>query len=146
MIPKKEVDDRITKQRPLKLQETLRKVTVCVQRKRMVRVWRRLGLLSTDQYAFVNKGGTTEPALMKRMLIEDALFHGKNLGLRTTAMARRRQCAFRHEQSCRGSGPLPGAARGKVSPRQRRLVHADKGSWQQSAGCQRSAGFFGHYV
>ena len=81
LIPKKEDDDRVTKQRPLKLQETLRKLTVNIQRKRMTKVWRKLKLLSPDQYAFVNAGSTTEPALLKKLVIEDAAFHGKDLAV-----------------------------------------------------------------
>jgi hypothetical protein len=81
MIPKKEKDDRLNKQRPLKLQEILRKLTINIRRRRVVRVWNNLGLIDAEQFAYINAGGTVEPTLQKRMIVEDALHHNKPLSI-----------------------------------------------------------------
>ena len=48
MIPKEPGVDLLTKMRPLKLQEALKKVTVGIKKDRMVNAWQRLGLCVTS--------------------------------------------------------------------------------------------------
>jgi hypothetical protein len=81
LIPKKTTDSRLIKQRPLTLQETLRKITVSIRRRKMVKVWEKFGLIDDDQYAFVNGGNTVEPAMLKRQVVEDSMFYRKNLAI-----------------------------------------------------------------
>lgn len=38
----------------------------------MTSIWNKLGLIDNEQHAFVNSGSTTEPALLKKLVIEDA--------------------------------------------------------------------------
>jgi hypothetical protein len=63
MIPKEEGEDLLTKMRPLKLQEALKKVTVGVKKDRMVNAWHKLGLCDESQYAFLKGRSTVQPAL-----------------------------------------------------------------------------------
>jgi hypothetical protein len=79
MIAKKSTDPRLTKQRPLTLQETTRKITASTQRRRMVSTWNKLGSIDSDQHAYLSGGSTVEPAMTKRQAVEDALFYKKNL-------------------------------------------------------------------
>jgi hypothetical protein len=66
MIPKKSNDPRLTKQRPLTLQEATRKITVGIQRRRMVSTWNKLGLIDSDQCAYLSGGSTVEPAVVNQ--------------------------------------------------------------------------------
>jgi hypothetical protein len=45
----------------------------------MVSTWNKLGLIDSDQYAYLSGGSTVEPAMTKRQAVEDALFYKKNL-------------------------------------------------------------------
>ena len=72
MIPKEQGVELITQQRPLKLQETMKKVTLAVRKNRMARVWHQLGLCSADQYAFLRGKSTMQPAMIKKLLLERA--------------------------------------------------------------------------
>ena len=76
MIPKEQGVELITQQRPLKLQETMKKVTLAVRKNRMARVWQQLGLCSADQYAFLRGKSTMQPAMIKKLLLERAKHYG----------------------------------------------------------------------
>jgi len=58
MIPKETGVDAIEKQRPLKLQEALKKVTVGIRKDRMASAWERLGVCDASQYAFLRGRST----------------------------------------------------------------------------------------
>jgi hypothetical protein len=68
MIPKEAGVDVIEKQRPLKLQESLKKVTVGIRKDRMARAWERLGVCDASQFAFLRGRSTVQPAMIKRLL------------------------------------------------------------------------------
>jgi hypothetical protein len=72
MIPKEAGVDVIEKQRPLKLQESLEKITVGIRKDRMARVWERLGVCDASQFAFLRGRSTIQPARIKRLLLERA--------------------------------------------------------------------------
>jgi hypothetical protein len=76
MIPKETGVDAIEKQRPLKLQEALKKVTVGIRKDRMANAWERLGVCDASQYAFLQGRSTIQPAMIKRLLLERAKHHG----------------------------------------------------------------------
>ena len=76
MIPKLAGVDDIGKQRPLKLQEALKKVTVNIRKNRMAAAWTALGVCSDDQYAFLRGKSTVQAAIIKRILLERAQHYG----------------------------------------------------------------------
>ena len=78
MIPKEAGVDAIENQRPLKLQEALKKVTVGIRKDRMASAWERLGVCDAmhSQYAFLRGRSTIQPAMIKRLLLERAKHHG----------------------------------------------------------------------
>ena len=76
MIPKEQGVDHITKQRPLKLQESLKKITVGLRKDRMVAAWRLLGICDESQYAFLRGRSTIQPAMIKKLLLERAKHYG----------------------------------------------------------------------
>jgi hypothetical protein len=59
--------DVIEKQRPLKLQELLKKVTVGIRKDRVARAWERLGVCDASQFAFLRGRSTIQPARIKRL-------------------------------------------------------------------------------
>jgi hypothetical protein len=61
MIPKEAGTDAIEKQRPLKLQESLKKVTVGIRKDRVARAWERLGVCDAIQFAFLRGRSTIQP-------------------------------------------------------------------------------------
>jgi hypothetical protein len=52
MIPKESGVDLLEKQRPLKLQEALRKVTVGIKKNRMAKLWHKFDICDESQCAF----------------------------------------------------------------------------------------------
>ena len=58
MTPKETGVDAIENQRPLKLQEALKKVTVGIRKDRMASAWERLGVCDASQYAFLRGRST----------------------------------------------------------------------------------------
>ena len=76
MIPKEQGVDHITKQRPLKLQESLKKITVGLRKDRMVAAWRLLGICDESQYAFLRGRSAIQPAMIKKLLLERAKHYG----------------------------------------------------------------------
>ena len=69
------VDD-LDKQRPLKLQEALKKITLNIRKDRMSAAWTALGVCSDDQYAFLRGKSTMQAAVIKRLLLERAQHYG----------------------------------------------------------------------
>jgi hypothetical protein len=81
MIPKETGVDLLTKMRPLKLQEALKKVTVGIKKDRMVNAWQRMGLCDEQQYAFLKGRSTVQPAMIKRLVLEQAAAKGTPLAM-----------------------------------------------------------------
>ena len=76
MIPKEVGVDELGKQRPLKLQEVLKKLTLAVRKDRMAAAWGALGVCDKDQYAFLRGKSTIQPAMIKRLVLERAKHYG----------------------------------------------------------------------
>ena len=66
MIPKEAGVDELGKQRPLKLQEALKKLTLGIRKDRMSAAWTALGVCSDDQYAFLRGKSTVQAAIIKQ--------------------------------------------------------------------------------
>jgi hypothetical protein len=79
MIPKESGVDLLEKQRPLELQEALRKVTVGTEKNRMARLWHKFNICDESQYAFLKGRSTIQPAMIKRLLLERARYHGLSM-------------------------------------------------------------------
>jgi hypothetical protein len=79
MIPKESGVDLLEKQRPLKLQEALRKVTVGIKKNRMAKLWHKFDICDESQYAFLKGRSTIQPAMIKRLLLERARYHGLSM-------------------------------------------------------------------
>jgi hypothetical protein len=54
---------------------------VSIRRRSTVKTWERLGLIDPDQYAYIHGGSSVEPAMVKRQVVEDALFYKKNVAV-----------------------------------------------------------------
>jgi hypothetical protein len=67
--------DELEKQRPLKLQEALKKITIGIRKNRMAKLWHKLGVCDESQYAFLRGRSTIQPAMIKRLLLERAKFY-----------------------------------------------------------------------
>ena len=75
LIPKESGVDELEKQRPLKLQEALKKITIGIRKNRMAKLWHKLGVCDESQYAFLRGRSTIQPAMIKRLLLERAKFY-----------------------------------------------------------------------
>jgi hypothetical protein len=62
----------LDKQRPITLQETLRKMLLGIKTRKMAAVWLRWKLISTDQYAFLAGLDCSSPLLIKKLLNDNA--------------------------------------------------------------------------
>jgi hypothetical protein len=67
MIPKESGVDLLEKQRPLKLQEALRKVTVGIKKNRMAKSWHKFDICDESQYTFLKDRSTVQPAMIKEV-------------------------------------------------------------------------------
>ena len=61
--------DVIEKQRPLKLQESLKKATAGIRKDRVARARERLGVCDASQFAFFSGRSTVQPAMTKMLLL-----------------------------------------------------------------------------
>ena len=71
-VPKEEGNPDQAKQRPIKLQEVLRKLTVGIKKNALQEIWHAHGLISPQQFAFMKGWSTAEPILLKNLTIEQA--------------------------------------------------------------------------
>jgi hypothetical protein len=69
-LPKKAGVDVIEKQRPLELQEPLKKEAVGIRKDKVARAWERLGVCDASQFAFLRGRSAIQPAVIKRLLLE----------------------------------------------------------------------------
>jgi len=60
LIPKESGVDELEKQRPLKLQEALKKITIGIRKNRMAKLWHKLGVCDESQYAFLRGRSTIQ--------------------------------------------------------------------------------------
>ena len=78
-LPKTEGTPKATKLRPLRFLNVLRKITLACVKDNMIRDWTEMKILPKDQYAFLPNKSTIPAALMRRMLLEDAMANNKQL-------------------------------------------------------------------
>jgi hypothetical protein len=69
LIPNESVVDILEKQRPLRLQEVLRKVAVGIKKNRIAKLWHKFDICDESQYAFLKGRSTIQPAKIKRLLL-----------------------------------------------------------------------------
>ena len=69
-IPKVPGDPDQLKQRPLKLQEVLRKITLGIKKNELLKVWHAHKLISPEQFAFLKGWSTAEPIMIKKLALE----------------------------------------------------------------------------
>jgi hypothetical protein len=68
-IPKESGVDELEKQRSLKLQEALKKITIGIRKKNMAKLWHKLGVCDESQYAFLRGRFTIQPAVIKILFV-----------------------------------------------------------------------------
>ena len=78
-IPKVEGDDDMTKRRPLMYYEVLRKMCIGIKKGAVISVWHKHNLIDKDNFAFLQGLSTTEPLMIKKMILEDAKYWKKDL-------------------------------------------------------------------
>ena len=78
-LPKTEGTPKAEKLRPLRFLNVLRKITLACVKDNMVRDWEEQGILPRDQYAFLPNKSTVPAALMRRMILEDAMANNKQM-------------------------------------------------------------------
>ena len=78
-IPKEEGSGDMRKRRPLMYYEVMRKMCMGIKKGEVIKVWHDNGLIDKDNYAFLQGLSTTEPLMIKKMVLEDAKYWGKSL-------------------------------------------------------------------
>ena len=69
-IPKEPGNPDQLKQRPLKLQEVMRKITLGIKKNHLIEVWHEHKLISPQQFAFMKGWSTSEPIMIKKLSLE----------------------------------------------------------------------------
>ena len=69
-IPKEPGNPDQLKQRPLKLQEVMRKITLGIKKNHLLKVWHEHKLISPQQFAFMKGWSTSEPIIIKKLTLE----------------------------------------------------------------------------
>ena len=67
--------------RPISLLEIPRKLIFTVKQKKVVDFWKRTGVISDDQFAFISGKSTMEPAMIKKLIAERAKQFKDNIAM-----------------------------------------------------------------
>jgi len=78
-IPKEPGNPAIDRRRPIALLEVLRKVTLGVKKQQVFDVWEKHNLIDKGNFAFMPGKFISDPILIKRLLLEDAVWLEKQL-------------------------------------------------------------------
>jgi hypothetical protein len=78
-IPKEAGNPALDRRRPIALLEVLRKLTLGVKKKQVFDVWEKHHLIDKDNFAFMPGKFISDPIIIKRMLLEDAVWLKKTL-------------------------------------------------------------------
>ena len=73
-IPKEPGNPDIDRRRPIALLEVMRKCALGVRKNRVLEVWMKHGCIDKDNFAFMPGEFIHDPILLKRLLLEDAVF------------------------------------------------------------------------
>ena len=80
-IPKERGNHSLDKRRPLMYYEVLRKMCIGINKKKVLKIWIDNGIMDKDNYAFLPGFDTSDPLMIKKMVLEDAAFYKKKLTL-----------------------------------------------------------------
>ena len=80
-IPKEEGNPALDKRRPLMYYEVMRKMCIGVKKQQVLKVWMHNGAIDKDNYAFMPGLDTSDPLMIKKMVMEDAQYFDKSLTL-----------------------------------------------------------------
>ena len=80
-VPKEEGNHDLTKQRPLMYYEVMRKMCIGIKKREVLKVWTDNDIIDKDNYAFLPGFDTSDPLMIKKMVLEDAQFFNKKLTL-----------------------------------------------------------------
>jgi len=80
-IPKEEGNTDMNKRRPIMFYEVLRKLSVGIRVKKVLKVWSRNGIIDDDNYAFLTGRTTVQPLMIKKMMLEDAAYNDKTIAM-----------------------------------------------------------------
>ena len=78
-VPKEEGNNDAKRRRPLMYYEVLRKACMGVKKGKVMALWREMGKVDEDNYAFMQHLSTAEPIMIKKMIAEEARRYGKKL-------------------------------------------------------------------
>ena len=79
--PKEEGNNDINKRRPLMYYEVLRKVWIGMRVRRVLYIWKSNGIIDKDNFAFLTGLSTMQPLMIKKLILENAKYHNKDLTL-----------------------------------------------------------------
>ena len=70
--PKEAGNPDVAKRRPLIYYEIMRKMCIGIRTRRVAKVWKDNGIIDEDNCAFLAGLSTTEPLMIKKMILEEA--------------------------------------------------------------------------
>ena len=70
-IPKEENNPDINKRRPLMYYEVMKKMCMGIRLGEIMKVWREKGIIDENNYAFLTGKFTTQPLMIKKMILEE---------------------------------------------------------------------------
>lgn len=79
--PKEQGNPAMDKRRPLMYYEVMRKMCMGVKKRQIMQVWLNNGIIDKDNYASMHRFDTSDPLMIKKMVVEDAGFFKKRLAL-----------------------------------------------------------------
>ena len=80
-IPKEPGNPDMNKRRPLMFYEVMRKMCMGVKKQQVMNVWLKHKTIDKDNYAFMPGFDTSDPLMIKKMIMEDAKYYNKTLAL-----------------------------------------------------------------
>ena len=78
-IPKEVGNPAMDRRRPIALLEVLRKITLGVKKDQVFRIWDKHNYIDKDNFAFMPGKFISDPILLKRLLLEDAIWLQKTV-------------------------------------------------------------------
>ena len=78
-IPKEPGNPAMDRRRPICLLEVMRKIALGIKSRKVFDIWEEAGVIDKDNYAFTKGNTTTDPILIKKMILEDAIRNNKPL-------------------------------------------------------------------
>ena len=80
-IPKENNNPDINKRRPLMYYEVLKKMFMGIRLCKIMQIWKNKGIIDENNYAFLTGKSTTQPLMIKKMILEEVAKLKKKIAL-----------------------------------------------------------------